>query len=417
MADNAPPPEGAVPAPEDPTASGRTKVSLSSVAKIPPPLGGVVAPPKQLPTGNPPRPEAKEKQAQAPPNRPQLNRTMEVKLPPKSGVLPRRTTLSSMPIAPTKASPPPLESKPVPPPLPAAETAAKPGRFSKFKLKPFLFGGGNAAESIFRKRRPRKKVLLLPPPSRPCRLRPSCRRKTIPRCFPPPNRARFPSPPRSSDRPRPNRRRNCRRPAKKADPSVEFSPALRPPAPEQKNPPVLPPPVIAAPPPAKIASALKKLDPPVPAEAGFILPPQPEKTPLPVTKEIPPPAAKETGRVSYPFTARAQGTPPPVIKDASTGQVAEPPPPVITVTPKKSAGPKSSPAPAAAGGDPVRPPASRAERLRKRQIIGTVGFYALFLFVVVPLLILLSLHSAAKPASRGRSSRLPEPSSATRSGS
>jgi peptidoglycan hydrolase CwlO-like protein len=172
MADNVPEPQGAAPAPDDSsasrkqTASGRVVVTLSSVAKTPPPLAtsGVAAPPKELPAAGPrsailPAKEVAEKQLTVPSLRPQLNRTMEVKLPPKSGVQPKLTTLSSMPLAPAAAAQtnvpaiepaPPVGHKTAPPPLATPQPAKKRGlRFPAFKLKPFRLGSANAEESIF----------------------------------------------------------------------------------------------------------------------------------------------------------------------------------------------------------------------------------------------------------------------------
>lgn len=196
MADNPANPEGASPSSKpdgkppislppsysrSKSPSGRVVVTLSSVAKTPPPLNvqppsGVVAPPKQLPTRTGPVPssilpakEATQKQMSSVNRAPQLNRTMEVKLPPKSGVLPKRTTLSSMPLTPPKAAnlpafvvapqvapkvnPPPLPA--VQPPKPMAEEKNEAKR-SPLKLKPLQTEAANPAESIFAEQPPKK---------------------------------------------------------------------------------------------------------------------------------------------------------------------------------------------------------------------------------------------------------------------
>jgi hypothetical protein len=119
--------------------NGRIVVKLSSVAKTPPPVAlessSVTAPPKQLPAlssstsrgGILPAKETAASQRRVLPgtsNLPQLNRTVEVKLPPKSGVLPKLTSLASMPVTPAGLKPPPVippitpVGRSTPPPLP-----------------------------------------------------------------------------------------------------------------------------------------------------------------------------------------------------------------------------------------------------------------------------------------------------------
>jgi hypothetical protein len=159
--------------------SGKVVVTLSSVAKTPPPIppgtGRSVGPPKTVPIiPVPPRPAilpAKESSAPKPnavgvtPGRtPQFSRTMEVKLPPKTGMLPKLTSLASMPVSPagTKAkdeNPPVLKpaaiARKTPPPLPpppgslddSKNSAAK--RRTGILLKTPILAEQNPAESIF----------------------------------------------------------------------------------------------------------------------------------------------------------------------------------------------------------------------------------------------------------------------------
>jgi hypothetical protein len=160
------------------TASGRVVVTLSSVAKVPPPLkvesSGVVAPPRQLPSisGDSPRkaifkmdPEKKTEVVRAP----HLNRTMEVKLPPKSGVLPKLTKLANMPLSPASFTPEPAAENPAssaseprfnPPPLPLTTEhdtkAGAPRRVPAFKLKPVRLGASQPEESIFAEPAPKR---------------------------------------------------------------------------------------------------------------------------------------------------------------------------------------------------------------------------------------------------------------------
>ena len=195
---------GFLPPPINKTSStDRVVVTLSSVAKTPPPAtaaaGSAVAPPKKLPTFAPSSilsaKETVSKMVQAPALRPpQLNRTMKVKLPEKTGVLPKLTSLSNMPISPVEskssepATPAPVAKAPAtipaslsakaatttipasartaplaspaaakppvtkpepapahqPPPLPAAGTRAP-----ALKLKPLQVGASAPGESIF----------------------------------------------------------------------------------------------------------------------------------------------------------------------------------------------------------------------------------------------------------------------------
>ena len=152
------------------SSTDRVIVKLSSVAKLPPPLA-TAAPPKQVPARTsappgailPPK-EAAGKTGGAPPLRqPQLNRTMQVKLPEKSGILPKLTTLASMPLTPvgSKAAEESLLVAPVltkqseslakPPPLPAVQPEEKnaAGRITAMKLKPLRMETSGPGESIF----------------------------------------------------------------------------------------------------------------------------------------------------------------------------------------------------------------------------------------------------------------------------
>ncbi len=186
MPDNLPGSEGAPQSPSPSpgsgkkSPSGRVVVTLSSVAKMAPPnlveSGVVVAPPKLVPplADHAPRGSilpAKETVAAThrrltipQEKQPQLNRTMEVKLPPKSGVLPKMTSLANMPISPagTKTGNlPPVTLSPqsgqetrrtTPPPLPAkaaVEPKAPRKSLLPFRLKPFSFGARTPEESIF----------------------------------------------------------------------------------------------------------------------------------------------------------------------------------------------------------------------------------------------------------------------------
>jgi flagellar protein FliO/FliZ len=165
-----------VPSAKDST--GKVVVMLSSVAKTPPPvkMGPSIAPPKQVPSfSSQPRPPilpAKEATTPAQkrlsmPNtgRPQLNRTMQVKLPPKTGMLPKLISLGTMPITPTGAKPggplptispqPALQSKATPPPLPVkrpeppVEAKETPRRLPPLKLKAVPLSEVSPGDSIF----------------------------------------------------------------------------------------------------------------------------------------------------------------------------------------------------------------------------------------------------------------------------
>ncbi len=126
-------------------------VKLSSVATAPQmlesPPGNKGAPPRQVPsTGILPAKEATAaiQKRLAVPNQSSyapLNRTVEVKLPPKSGMLPKLTSLASMPFAPAKKNTglrgAELPAAPAPDPAPAPVSSWKTAvrKFSFFKPK------------------------------------------------------------------------------------------------------------------------------------------------------------------------------------------------------------------------------------------------------------------------------------------
>jgi hypothetical protein len=97
-------------------------------------------------------------------------------------------------------------------------------------------------------------------------------------------------------------------------------------------------------------------------------------------------------------------SPPVVARDRATGQVAEPPPPVPR-------GRKSRPAPVAKASPPKaaepvkeseKVPLTRGERAKRRQLIGTVAFYVFLVFILGPLLYLLTLHYSSETRLEGQ---------------
>ncbi len=164
-----------MPSPGPLTPSGRVVVTLSSVAKTPPPLninsGEGVAAPGQLPPlsgASPAKAISREEFEKSTLLRaPQMQRVVEVKLPPKNAVLPKLTKLGGGPVPPAAARPdrpfsippsdklssPSAERKVNPPPMPAPKEAdgkaVGPRRVPAFKLKPFRFGAPSPGESIF----------------------------------------------------------------------------------------------------------------------------------------------------------------------------------------------------------------------------------------------------------------------------
>jgi hypothetical protein len=385
MADNLPEPEGAPPPPspspdgENSAASsgrvalppgktsqsGRVVVTLASVAKTPPPIppgtGRSVGPPKTVPIiPVPPRPSilpAKESSAPKPnavgvtPGRtPQFSRTMEVKLPPKTGMLPKLTSLASMPVSPagTKAKdenppvdPPALRplsvNRKTPPPLPitAPDDAMNPAakRRTGILLKAPVLAEPNPSESIFIDPNAESPVMIpvtprpapapipAPPPPAPQSLETFSRSQDIPAKVP----AEIPPQPRLSIPPTP-------------------APVVLPPPPSALKPPVKPPPL---PPPVLLADSLEvpslHVAPPLVAPAPsekLRLPPalhEPRRT----SSLPPPPVARAPARsdtpqkISSPITvgvpidhapgasARAGAVPPPVSQPPA-GETAVP---------------------------------------------------------------------------------------------
>jgi hypothetical protein len=384
------------------TESGRVTVTLSSVAKTPPPLSAVVAPPKD-PALSGAIPSAQETKRAA--GHPQLNRTMEVKLPPKSGVLPKLTTLASMPLAP--ASVPALKEETTP--------RKKRGLFRNLRLRPFRLGGTNPEESIF-PNAPAKETM--PGPSNVPAPTPAVWKHLEPGELPVSSETsrvfeRIPGAPeeKSLEVP-PLPLPKTAPPLPPAQPTTPppLAPVTPPPIPSPfipalpatATPPPLPFPVapplvepqreekLRPPPLPKLSSALKS-DFLAPAVAdSFILSDQSEKK-KPAQPELPviaPPLEAKPLPVSPLFAAK------PKIEEKK--QVTEPPPPV----PAARKGSAKNPAPFSPA--PAKTDSSRSARKRKRRLIGTITFYALFLGLVIPFLFVISLHVGSETRVEGQ---------------
>jgi hypothetical protein len=120
-----------------------------------------------------------------------------------------------------------------------------------------------------------------------------------------------------------------------------------------------------------------------------------------------PPVASAAPVTTPPLAAAPMIAAPLITRDKSTGQVTEPPPPVprgkkFRPAPVKKAAPVAAEEPPAEPGADGKIPLTRAERAQRRRFIGTIAFYAFLVFVVGPLLYILSLSYSSETRVEGQ---------------
>ena len=138
---------------------------------------------------------------------------------------------------------------------------------------------------------------------------------------------------------------------------------------------------------------------PLPAEVAE---PSPPKDPAAPVEAAP---APEPIVIAPPIKEIAPANPPLISRDKSTGQVTEPPPPVPRGRRGRPAPVAKAPAPKAV--EPKKEeeeklPLTRSERTKRRQLIGTIVFYAILVLVLGPLLYFLTLHYSSETRVEGQ---------------